>query len=94
MPSKNWLERKPQIDVETTPQSVTEPNSGFRTALSNIYQHVLDTYISVLSSISSHILHSIFYEVIETAFVDKDRLTSPDVVIFVCKVAEKIITIC
>jgi hypothetical protein len=30
-----------------------------------VYQHLLDTYISVLSSISSHILHGIFYEVIE-----------------------------
>ena len=42
-----------------------EPKSGFSTALANVYSHVLDTLISVLSSISSHILHSIFYDVIE-----------------------------
>lgn len=30
----------------------------------NLFNTLLDTYISVLSSISSHILHQIFYEVI------------------------------
>jgi len=37
--------------------SMKEPSSGFNQALKNVYNHVLDTYISVLSSISSHILH-------------------------------------
>jgi len=32
-----------------------------------VHSHVLETYISVLSSISSHILHRIFYDVIEDA---------------------------
>ena len=45
--------------------SMKEPQSGFSTAMGNIYSHVLDTFISVLSSISSYILHSIFYDVIE-----------------------------
>ena len=44
--------------------TIKEPNSGFSNALKNLYNHVLDTYISVLSSISSHILHQIFYEII------------------------------
>ena len=44
-----------------------EPASGFSTALQNVYSHVLETFISVLSSISSHILHRIFYDVIEDA---------------------------
>ena len=39
----------------------------FSTALQNVYSHVLETFISVLSSISSHILHRIFYDVIEDA---------------------------
>jgi len=32
--------------------------------LMNLFNNLLETYISVLSSISSHILHQIFYEVI------------------------------
>ena len=46
---------------------IKEPTSGFSTALQNVYSHVLETFISVLSSISSHILHRIFYDVIEDA---------------------------
>lgn len=46
------------------PCSVKEPASGFNQALKNSYNHCLETYISVLSSISSHILHSLFYDVI------------------------------
>ena len=46
---------------------IKEPASGFSTALQNVYSHVLETFISVLSSISSHILHRIFYDVIEDA---------------------------
>ena len=34
-----------------------EPNSGFEKTLMNLFNMLLDTYISVLSSISSHILH-------------------------------------
>ena len=47
--------------------SMVEPSSGFNTALQSVHSHVLETYISVLSSISSHILHRIFYDVIEDA---------------------------
>lgn len=46
---------------------IVEPASGFNLALQNVHSHVLETYISVLSSISSHILHRIFYDVIEDA---------------------------
>jgi hypothetical protein len=69
-----------------------EPTSGFKRALLNIYQHVLDTFISVLSSVSSHILHNIFYEVIEPTFLKTD--CPLEIKIFTCKIAEKIITIC
>lgn len=41
-----------------------EPNSGFEKTLMSLFNNLLETYISVLSSISSHILHQIFYEVI------------------------------
>lgn len=50
--------------VITPTKSVSEPVSGFKTAIANIYSNVLESFISVLSSVSSHILHSIFYEVI------------------------------
>jgi len=53
---------------------------------------VLDTYISVLSSISSHILHQLFYEVIIPTITSPS--ISADVKIFAIKIAEKIITIC
>ena len=60
------------IEVEavmyaTKYSAILEPTSGFNTALQNVHSHVLETYISVLSSISSHILHRIFYDVIEDA---------------------------
>jgi hypothetical protein len=59
----------------------------------NIYNHVLDTFISVLSSVSSHILHSIFYDVIEpTLLVDSGFPI--EVRVFTCKIADKIFTIC
>ena len=41
---------------------------------------------------SSHILHSIFYEVIEPTMLTE--ATALEVRIFTCKIAEKIITIC
>ena len=61
--------------------------------MNNIYNHVLDTFISVLSSVSSHILHSIFYDVIEpTLLVDSNYPI--EVRVFTCKIADKIFTIC
>lgn len=57
-----------------------------------MYNHVLETYISVLSSISSHILHQLFYEVIVPTLTS--ATCKPDVKIFAIKIAEKIITIC
>lgn len=61
---------EPEAALYATPYAaIQEPASGFSTALANIYSHVLETYISVLSSISSHILHSIFYDVIELTLV-------------------------
>ena len=53
---------------------------------------MLETYISVLSSISSHILHQLFYEVIIPTITS--TTIQVDVKIFAIKIAEKIITIC
>lgn len=80
--------------VEPTPTiNVDEPASGSKRAMINIYNHVLDTFISVLSSVSSHILHSIFYDVIEpTLLVDSGFPI--EVRVFTCKIADKIFTIC
>jgi hypothetical protein len=52
------------IQLRNEPTLKKEPNSGFEKTLMNLFNTLLDTYISVLSSISSHILHLIFYEVI------------------------------
>lgn len=59
----------------------------------NIYNHVLETFISVLSSVSSHILHAIFYDVIEPTLL-MDQGTAIEVRVFACKIADKILTIC
>ena len=52
------------IPAPEDPTSRKEPNSGFEKTLAGLFNTLLETYISVLSSISSHILHQIFYEVI------------------------------
>ena len=56
---------------------------------------MLDTYISVLSSISSHILHQLFYDVISPSVenIQNDE-KQVEVKVFAIKIAEKIITIC
>jgi hypothetical protein len=73
-------------------KSIKEPSSGFLSALKNVYSHLLDTYISVLSSISSHILHQLFYEVIMPSMTS--TTCSSEIKGFAIKIAEKIITIC
>lgn len=52
------------IKMKDEPAGRKEPNSGFEKTLQGLFSSLLETYISVLSSISSHILHQIFYEVI------------------------------
>jgi hypothetical protein len=52
------------VNPRDEPTSKKEPNSGFDKTLMGLFNTLLETYISVLSSISSHILHQIFYEVI------------------------------
>jgi hypothetical protein len=56
--SLSWIESRNE------PTCKKDPNSGFEKTLMNLFNNLLETYISVLSSISSHILHQIFYEVI------------------------------
>lgn len=79
--------------VESAWIQFDEPQSGFKRALTSVYQHVLDTVISVLSSVSSHILHAIFYDVIEPTLM-KESTFPLEVRVFTCKIAEKIFTIC
>jgi len=76
------------------PTQVFEPASGFTLALKSLYNHVLDTYISVLSSISSHIMHQLFYEVIIPAIQERDKQRPIETKVFCVKIAEKIISIC
>lgn len=56
--SYSWITQRDE------PSFKKEPNSGFEKTLSNLFNMLLETYVSVLSSISSHILHQIFYDVI------------------------------
>jgi hypothetical protein len=56
--SLSWIQSRDE------PTTKKDPNSGFEKTLMNLFNNLLETYISVLSSISSHILHQIFYEVI------------------------------
>lgn len=63
-----------QLEEITPFTNLKEPASGFLNAMKNAYNHTLETYISVLSSISSHILHQLFYEVILPNIVDGSSL--------------------
>ena len=61
--------------MPTEASKMDEPNSGALTMFKNLYNHVLDMYISVLSSISSHILHQLFYDVI-IPIISSEQLAS------------------
>ena len=67
--------------------------SGSKRALINIYNSVLDTFVSVLSSVSSHILHGIFYNILEKSLLINAGFPI-EVRVFTCKIADKIFTIC
>jgi len=45
------------VPYRDEPTVKKEPNSGFDKILMGLFNNLLETYISVLSSISSHILH-------------------------------------
>jgi len=53
---------------------------------------VIDKYISVLSSISSHILHQIFYNLLCKNI--SDAQVSNDLKLSLIKICDKIISIC
>ena len=55
-------------DPKTAPK---EPNSDFEKTLMNLFNNMLETYIKFLSSISSHKLHQIFYEVIVPCLINQ-----------------------
>lgn len=63
--SLSWVNHKDEPTVKK------EPNSGFDKTLTGLFNILLETYISVLSSISSHILHQIFYEVILPVLINE-----------------------
>ena len=66
------------IPLRDEPAMKKEPNSGFEKTLMTLFNSLLESYVSVLSSISSHILHQIFYEVIVPCLIgqpfEEDRL--------------------
>ena len=59
------------IPIRDDPVMKKEPNSGFEKTLMNLFNTLLESYISVLSSISSHILHQIFYEVVVPCLINQ-----------------------
>lgn len=61
-------------------------------ATKKIIQVILDKYVSVLSSISSNILHQIFFDLLIKTLSEKEA--SNELKILLIKIAEKIISIC
>lgn len=61
-------------------------------AIKKLIQAMLDKYVSVLSSISSNILHQIFFDLLIKTLSD-NNVTS-ELRILLIKIAEKIISIC
>lgn len=61
-------------------------------AVKKIIQIILDKYVSVLSSISSNILHQIFFDLLVKTLSDSSA--SNELKILLIKIAEKIISIC
>jgi len=57
-----------------------------------LIQVLLDKYVSVLSSISSNILHQIFFDLLVKTL--SDNSASNELKILLIKIAEKIISIC
>lgn len=87
----NQKEQVTLLPPATKCTSVEHPQSGTKRAMVTIYTHVLDTFISVLSSVSSHILHSVFYDVIEPTLMQSQDF---EVRVFACRIADKLLTIC
>lgn len=61
-------------------------------ASKKIIQVILDKYVSVLSSISSNILHQIFFDLLIKTLSEKEA--SNELKVLLIKIAEKIISIC
>ena len=61
-------------------------------AMKKLIQVMLDKYVSVLSSISSNILHQIFFDLLVKTLSEKSA--SNELKILLIKIAEKIISIC
>lgn len=61
-------------------------------AMKKLIQVMLDKYVSVLSSISSNILHQIFFDLLVKTLSDSNA--SNELKILLIKIAEKIISIC
>jgi len=73
------------VEIQTT-------QPCFESAFGSLIQSVLERYVSVLSSISSHILHQIFYCLLVKSIQDTSQAI--DLRHQMIKIAEKIIAIC
>jgi len=60
--------------------------------LSNLYNHLLETFLSVLSSVSGQVLHKIFNEIIQNFLLSND--VPKELKNYLSKICDKIITIC
>jgi hypothetical protein len=60
--------------------------------MKKLIQVILDKFVSVLSSISSNILHQIFFDLLIKTLSESDA--SSELKVLLIKIAEKIISIC
>ena len=73
-------------------QTIAASTAAFSHVLKNLYNHLLESYLGVLSSTSSNILHTLFQEVLNKHLCNNELAT--DLRIYLLKIADKIITIC
>ena len=86
--------RDEDIDLdEEQSQLDSESNSpAFIQTLKNIYNHLLESYIGLISSMSSPVLHQLFYEIIQKYLFIPELAT--DLKIYILKITDKVIAIC
>ena len=69
-------------------------NSVFHQTLKNIYNHFLESFLSVLSSMSNQILLSLFDKVLYPALMQFKFDSEPGIFIYLLKITDKVINIC
>ena len=86
------MHEEPLVQTITSLENMIIVGEQFSNKHMNLYNHLLSTYMNVLSSISSPILHKVFFEII------MPHCFAPEISVelrcILVKIADKIITIC